>query len=126
MTLRKELLAWLLERPAGELVATLGQKAGELLEEAGSLTLAHVVTLDAVKRQRRAAIEMALAAHGRQTVRQALAAYGVDPDAMGTHEMCVAAAAAVWPSVKLALEAPAIDAWIEATVGSFWDELDTP
>jgi hypothetical protein len=122
--LRKELLAWLCERPAGELVATLDQKAGELLEEAASVTLAHVVTLDVVKRQRRAAIEMTLAAHGRQTVRQALLAYGVDPAAMGTHEMCVAAATAVWPAVKLALEAPAIDAWIEDVVGSFWDDDD--
>ena len=122
--LRKELLAWLLERPAGELVATLDQKAGELLEEAASVTLAHVVGLESVKRQRRAAIEMALAAHGRQTVRQALVAYGVDPDKMGAHGLCEAAATAVWPSVKLALEAPAVDAWIESTVGSFWDELD--
>jgi len=124
--LRKELFAWLCERPAGELVATLDQKAGELVEEAASATMAHVVTLDAVQRQRRAAIEMALAAHGRQTVRQALVAYGVDPDGIGTRELCDAAAAAVWPSVKIALDAPAVDAWIEATVGSFWDSLDTP
>ncbi len=121
--LRKVLLAWLCERPAGELLSTLDQKAGELLEEAASVTLAHVVVLDAVKRQRRAAIEMTLAAHGRQTVRQALLAYGVDPEALGTHDICTAIAAAAWPSVKIALEAPAIDAWIEATVGSFWDEL---
>lgn len=122
--LRKELLAWLCEHPAGELVSTLDQKSGELLEEAVSRTLAHVVTLDAVKRQRRAAIEMALAAHGRQTVRQALLAYGVDPDAMPKREMAEAAAAAVWPSVKLALDAPAVDAWVEEVVGGFWDDLD--
>lgn len=122
--LRKELLAWLCERPAGELVATLDQKAGELIEEAASATLAHGVSLPVVQRQRRAAIEMAIAAHGRQTVRQALLAYGVDPSAMGTREICVAAAAAAWPSVKLALGAPGIDSWIESTVGSFWDELD--
>jgi hypothetical protein len=124
VALRKEMLDWLLDQPVRELVATIDQGAGELAEGAASAAWAHVTQMDDTRRRRRAAIEMAVAAHGRQTVREAMAAYGVDPTGPeGRGIDWNAIAAAVWPAVERGLASPAAEAWVEDLVGSFWDEL---
>jgi hypothetical protein len=117
--LRKELLAWLLEQPVNELVATIDQRSGELAEAAASAAAAHALRTPEARRRRRAALEMLIAAHGRQTVRDALAAYGVD--AAGVDWRVIASA--VWPLVERGLESDAAARWVDDLVGSFWDEL---
>jgi hypothetical protein len=117
--LRKELLDWLLAQPVKDLVATVDQRSGELAEAAASAAAAHVARAEETRRRRRAGVAMAVAAHGRQTVREAMAAYGVDP----TDVDWDAVAAAAWPGVERALDTPAIRGWIEELVGGFWDEL---
>ncbi len=119
--LRKELLDWLLQQPVEELVATIDQKSGELAEAAISAAAAHVTRQEETRRRRRAGVAMALAAHGRQTVRQAMAAYGVDPTGLDWEAM----AAAAWPAVERALDTPAATRWIDDLIGSFWDEVAT-
>jgi hypothetical protein len=114
---RKELLAWLLEQPVGEVVSSGGEKVTELAVQAGEATARHVESLESTKRQRRATIEMLFAAHKHQTVEAALATYGakvtVDWDAV---------ADALWPAVQVALDAPEVDAFVEDLVGGFYDE----
>ncbi|NUO53804.1 MAG: hypothetical protein HOV80_33580 [Polyangiaceae bacterium] len=114
---RKELLAWLLEQPVGELVSPGGEKATELAVLAGEATARHLETLESTHRQRKAAVEMLFLAHKSQTLEVALATYGakiqVDWDALTD---------AIWPSVKVALDAPEVDAFVEDLVGGFYDE----
>ena len=120
--LRKELLDWLLGQPVRELVATVDQKSGELGESAASAAAAHVLRMEASRHRRRAAIEMAVAAHGRQTVREAMAGYGVD----ATEVDWDALATAAWPAVSRALATPEARRWVDDMLGGFWDELLVP
>lgn len=117
--LRKELLDWMLGQPVKDLVATVDQRSGELAEEAGSAAAAHVLRAAESRRRRRAGIAMIVAAHGKQTVREAMAGYGVDAAEVDW----AAIAAAAWPLVEKGLESDAAQRWIEDLVGSFWDEL---
>lgn len=114
---RKELLAWLLEQPVGEIVSPGGEKATELGITAIEKTDKHVRSLEATSRQQRAAIELLYHAHKAQTVEAALATYGakleLDFDALTE---------ALWPAVLVALDAPAVDAFVEDLVGGFYDE----
>lgn len=119
---RKELLAWLLEQPVGELVSPGGEKATELAVLAGEATARHLETLESTHRHRRAAIEMLFLAHKQQTLEVTLATYGatlgvVDWDALTD---------ALWPAVKVALDAPEVDAFVEDLVGGFYDEMNQP
>lgn len=117
--LRKELLDWLLGQPVKELVATIDQRSGELAEQAGSAAAAHVLRSEEVRRRRRAGVAMIVAAHGKQTVREAMTGYGVDASEVDW----VSIAAAVWPLVERGLESEAAQRWVEDLVGSFWDGL---
>ncbi len=122
VALRKELLDWLLDQPMKELVATVDQRAGEIAERAASAAFAHVAAKEDTKRRRRAGIGMAIAAHGRQTVREAMAAYGVVLEELDWDAL----AAAAWPAVEHAMRSPAVDAWVESVIGELWDELADP
>lgn len=117
--LRRELLDWLLQQPVQELVATIDQGSGELAEAAASSAAAHTLRLPDAGRRRRASLEMLVAAHGKQTVREAIAAYGVDLAAVDWP----AIAAAAWPLVERGLASEAAERWIEDLVGSFWDSV---
>lgn len=114
---RKELLAWLLEQPVGELVSPGDEKATELAISAIEQTDKHVRSLESSRRQLGAALSLLFHAHKGQTVETALATYGakleLDFDAMTE---------AFWPAVLVALDAPAVDAFVEDLVGGFYDE----
>jgi hypothetical protein len=117
VAVRKELFAWLLEQPVAEVVGPAKDKVVELAMQAADATAKHLGSLDAVKRRRRAAIEMLLTAHRSQSVREALATYGakieIDWDLVTD---------AAWPAVLVALDAPEVDAFVEDLVGGFYDE----
>ena len=114
---RKELLAWLLEQPVSEVVSPGGDRVTELVLDAAEATAKHVNAMEATQRKRRATIEMLFAAHKAQTVESALATYGakvsLDYDAITD---------AAWPAVLVALDAPAVDAFLDDLVGGFYDE----
>ena len=114
---RKELLAWLLEQPVAEVVSPSGDRVTELVLDAAEATARHVNAMESTKRKRRATIEMLFAAHKSQSVEAALATYGakvsLDYDAITD---------AVWPAVLVALDAPAVDAFLDDLVGGFYDE----
>lgn len=114
---RKALLAWLLEQPVSEVVSPGGEKLTELVIKATEATAKHVGSLESTARQRRAAIELLFAAHKSQSVEAALATYGakIDLDFDALTE-------AIWPAVQVALDAPAVDAFVEDLVGGFYDE----
>ncbi|MFO0550315.1 MAG: hypothetical protein U0271_18115 [Polyangiaceae bacterium] len=117
LALRKELFAWVLEQPVSELMASTSAETTELGERIGHAIARHVGALEATKRRRRAGIELLLKAHAKDTVAEALAKYGakIAPDYDALTEV-------LWPIVRAALDAPAIDAFVERLVGGFYDE----
>jgi hypothetical protein len=116
--LRKELLAWVLEQPTSELAANWSERNVELGEQIGHELSKHVLGLEATKRRRRATVEMLLGAHGSQSLEEALSKYGarIEPafDAI---------VGLLWPTLRVALDTPAVEAWLDEVVGGFWDEV---
>ena len=116
VALRKELFAWLLEQPVSELTAPVTQGLAESVQDAAHEIARHVGSLEATKRRRRATMDMILAAHGKQSVEAAMAAYGakLEPDFDALTD-------ALWPIVTTALDAKEVDAFVEDLVGGFYD-----
>jgi hypothetical protein len=73
--------------------------------------------MDASKRRRHAVMDMIMAAHGKQSVAEALETYGakIEPDFDALTD-------ALWPIVSVALDAPEVDAFVDDLVGGFYDE----
>lgn len=117
VALRKELFAWLLEQPMSELVESADEEAMRLSESISFEVTRHLVSLEASRKRRRATIEMALAAHKDQSVREALAAYGVSP-----HFDFDALAEVLWQPIQVALQSPAAQRFVDELVGGFYDE----
>ncbi len=117
VALRKELLAWLLDQPVDELAAPMTGQLAEMVHDAAHAVAKHTAAMDATRRRRKAALGMIVAAHSKQTVEQALAAYGstVEPDFDALTD-------ALWPIVLVGLDAPEVDAFVEDIVGGFYDE----
>ena len=59
---------------------------------------------------------MALLAHKNQTVREALAAYGVTP-----HFDVDALTEVLWRPIQVSLQTPAVHAFVDALIGGFYD-----
>jgi hypothetical protein len=117
VALRKELFAWLLDQPVEELVAPMTGQVAELVHDAAHAIAQHTAAMDATKRRRKAALDMIMAAHAKQTVEQALEAYGakLEPDFDALTD-------ALWPIVLVGLDAPEVDAFVDDIVGGFYDE----
>ena len=113
---RREIFAWLLDQPTSELFASADETTSRLAESAGAAVTRHVLGMEATKRRRRATIEMALAAHKNQSLREALAAYGVSPSVEAD-----AIADVIWRPLQLALATPAANAFFESIIGGFYD-----
>lgn len=117
IALRKELFAWLLEQPVSELVAPANEEVTDLGERIGHALTRHVSALEGTQRRRRATIDMLLAAHGQQPLREALTIYGatITPDYDALVEVA-------WPFVKSALETPEVEEFFDSLVGDFYSE----
>lgn len=117
VSLRKELFTWMLGEPKNELLGAVDDEALALGEEFAHIVLVHVLNHEDTKRQRKAFIEMTLAAHKAQTLREALATYGITP----AFDF-VALTAVVWGPLQVALATDTAKAFIETLIGGFYDE----
>lgn len=119
VAMRKELLAWTLDRPVQELFVVLDDEALALWENAVFEVIAHVAGSERSRAQRRATLEMIKGAHGAQTLDEALRVYGVT-----YRPSAEVLADAAWPLVQAALAHPEVMRFFTALVDDFYDEVD--
>jgi hypothetical protein len=116
ISLRRSLWAWLVEQRVTDLVAGPTDPRTTHALEAFLDAVEHTIALDSTREEIRAAIELAVAAHSRQTLGEAMAAYGVtlavDTDAI---------ADASWPVLVIALSSIPVRTWIRGMVHEFYE-----
>ena len=117
VALRKRLAAWLLEQDVAGLVPPEGDRRAAKAEELAAELCEQVLAMPEVRAERRAAIELAVAAHAKQTLGEALAVYGV------THVPDWGAVAdATWPLARAVLGGEAARAWLARLVSEFYEQ----
>lgn len=118
VALRKSLAAWILAQEVATVAPAAGDESAALAEEIALDIVEHVLTTAEARAERRAALELAVAAHAKQSLAEAMAVYGVtvmrDLDAI---------AEATWPAFVAVLESEPVSTWLAQVVGEFYDEL---
>lgn len=118
VALRHHLLRWTLDQRVVDVVPDPTDAAQkELRALAREITL-HVLTGDDAKREIWALVQMAIVAHGRQSLGEALAVYGIRPEVdFG------ALAAVTWPFVTRLVESDAVWGWFERLSAEVDEEM---
>jgi hypothetical protein len=116
VALRREIAAWVLAQPVASMVVAHDDARARLGRSAALDIAAHVAS--ETRAQRRAAIALAVQAHAKQTLGEALAVYGVsvEPD-------FEALAAASWPVVETLVKSEPVRAWLAKLTRAFYDTL---
>lgn len=119
VAIRKQLVAWVLAQKVGELSPPPGDVRATAAREVALGIGAHLARDEALAAERRDTLEELCTLHGKQTVGEAMQSYGVDGEVL--LPVAEAFADATWPAVRAALSSPALLAWVEDLVGSFYD-----
>ena len=119
IALRHHMLRWVLEQRVADVVGDPNTSSAKELRGLAKALAAKVVTSDEAKRELFALVEMAILAHGKQSLREALGVYGIKPVVD-----VPALAALTWPFVERLVAGDASWAWVEKLVGESWDALE--
>ena len=119
IAIRKQLVGWVLDQPVGELCPPPGDVRSDAARVAALDWMEHLLARPDLRHEWRDAIDDLCTLHARQTLREALASYGIDPSVVVGAAGAVADAS--WPAVKAALSSEAVRGWVEKVVGEFYD-----
>jgi hypothetical protein len=97
-------------------VLLLDEERVKLGESAMFEITRHVARMDATRRRRRATLEMIYSAHRKQTVREALATYGIEPQ-----PDVDAITAALFEPIVTWVKSSAGDAFFADLIAGFYD-----
>ena len=115
---RKAIVAWFLEREVGELASYVDDGTLLAAEDVALDVAAHVASMERTRARRLQALDAFVAHHGAQSVREALATYGID-----TSVDLVALGDATWPIARAALGGDAPRKLVTTMVHAFFASL---
>jgi hypothetical protein len=119
IAIRKQLVGWVLEQKVGELCPPPGDVRVEAARAVALDWTEHLLSRADIRHERRDIIDDLCTLHARQTLREALGSYGIDPEPVLA--AAGALATATWPAVAATLASPPVEAWLAQLVGEFYD-----